>query len=77
MITALITNYEITKNIKNYRNEMNIGDEITLQVATYLTKVPKETQVNILKTCGVKGVNKITMKKLLTKNISEMCEIKV
>ena len=105
MITALITNYEIMKNVKSYRNEINIGmelakqfdisestvfnflkiknlcdpgltllynDEITLQVATYLTKVPKETQVNILKTCGVKGANKIFKLKLLTNEEEEM-----
>ncbi|MCL2322579.1 MAG: ParB N-terminal domain-containing protein [Oscillospiraceae bacterium] len=45
---------------------------ITLKSALYLTKVSKETQINILERFGVKGVNTIYKLKLITKegNIS-------
>ena len=110
MITALITNYEIMRKTKSYRNEMNIGMElakqfdisestvfnflkikelcdpglkllfeenISLQTATYLTKVPKETQVNILRTCGVEGANIIFKLKLLTNDGKDMTVEKI
>ncbi len=99
MIQALIINYEIMKKSKLYRNEKNIGMElsktfqisqstlfnflrvknlcdpgltllyenkITLKSAIYLTKVPKEIQINILEKLGPKGVKAIFKLKLLT-----------
>ncbi|MCL2321270.1 MAG: ParB N-terminal domain-containing protein [Oscillospiraceae bacterium] len=101
MVKALLENYEAMKRVKKYRNEKNLGmelskqfqvsestvfnylkaknlcnpaqtllydDEISLQVATYLTKVPKETQEKILELCGKEGVKAIFRLRLLTNN---------
>ena len=99
MIQSVITTYEIMKKAKIYRNEKNVGtelselfeisestvfnfvkvrhlcdqaltllyeDRISLKAALYLTKVSKETQVNILERFGIKGVNAIFKLKLIT-----------
>ena len=101
MVRALLENYEIMKKVKKYRNESNIGmelskqfqisestvfnylkvkslcepaqtllydDEISMQVATYLTKVPKDKQEKILEACGKEGVKAIFRLKLLTRD---------
>ena len=101
LVKALLENYEIMKRVKQYRNEANIGmelskqfqisestvfnylkvrnlcspaqtllydDEISLQVATYLTRVPKDIQEKILEACGKEGVKAIFRLKLLTKD---------
>ncbi|MCL2323171.1 MAG: hypothetical protein FWC47_13850, partial [Oscillospiraceae bacterium] len=41
-------------------------ERISVKAALYLTKVSKETQINILERFGVNGVNKIYKLKLLT-----------
>ncbi|MCL2321177.1 MAG: ParB N-terminal domain-containing protein [Oscillospiraceae bacterium] len=100
MVRALIENYEAMKQMKQFRNEKNVGmeiaklfqiseattfnflkirdlcnkglalmydEKITLQVSTYLTKVPKETQEKIIDAYGVEGLRAIHKLNLLTK----------
>jgi len=101
MIKALLENHTIMKLEKQFRNESNLGtelsnlfkisestvfnylkvrnlcnpaqtllydDEISVQVATYLTKVSKEKQEKILEAFGKEGVKAIFKLKLLTKD---------
>ena len=99
MIRALIENYQIMKEMKQFRREKNVGmeiakmfhiseattfnflkiqelcnkglallydEKISLQVATYLTKVPMEMQEKIIDSYGVEGMKAIHKMKLLT-----------
>ena len=101
MIKALLENHTLMKLGKQFRNESNVGielsklfqisessvfnylkvrslcnpaqtllydDEISIQAATYLTKVSKEKQEKILEAFGKEGVKAIFRLKLLTKD---------
>jgi len=74
---STVFNFLRIKNLCDPGLKLLYDEEISIQVATYLTKVSKETQVNILKTCGVEGVNKIFKLKLLTDEREDMTVEKI
>ena len=65
---STVFNYLKVKNLCNPAQTLLYDDEISIQVATYLTKVPKEMQEMILEAFGKEGVKAIFRLKLLTKD---------
>ncbi|MCL2323660.1 MAG: ParB N-terminal domain-containing protein, partial [Oscillospiraceae bacterium] len=63
---ATTFNFLKTRDLCNTGLALLYDEKITLQVATYLAKVPKETQEKILEVYGVEGVKAIHRLKLLT-----------
>ncbi|MCL2323645.1 MAG: ParB N-terminal domain-containing protein [Oscillospiraceae bacterium] len=63
---STVFNYLKVKSLCEPAQTLLYDDEITMQVATYLTKVPKDIQERILETCGKEGVKAIFRLKLLT-----------
>ncbi|MCL2323155.1 MAG: ParB N-terminal domain-containing protein, partial [Oscillospiraceae bacterium] len=63
---ATTFNFLKTRDLCNTGLALLYDEKITLQIATYLAKVPKETQEKILEVYGVEGVKAIHRLKLLT-----------
>ncbi|MCL2322772.1 MAG: ParB/RepB/Spo0J family partition protein [Oscillospiraceae bacterium] len=63
---STVFNYLKVRSLCEPAQTLLYDDEISMQAATYLTKVPKNVQERILETCGKEGVKAIFRLKLLT-----------